>query len=252
LAIIVSCKKVITVTVNNATPVLVVQGNITNQTGPYTVKLTSSVYYSEDNLFPAITGAVVKITDDSTGVTDLLTEKQQGIYLTNTTIGAVNHTYHLFISTGGKEYTATSTMPKQVFLDSITFLTNTGFGQNVTNPLPNFQDPAGVYNAYRFIEWFNSKPSKQIFVFDDRLSDGKYVARQLFNDSSYIQPSDTVQLEMQCIDKNVYNYFKELDGTDPTNGQPTSPANPTSNVSNGALGYFSAHTVQTKRKVFTK
>jgi hypothetical protein len=141
-------------------------------------------------------------------------------------------------------------MPKQVLLDSLTFQTNTGFGNSVTNVLPNFKDPANEYNAYQFLQSINGKLSKQIFVFDDRLSDGRYISRQLFNDSAYIQKLDTIQIEMQCLDKPVFNYFKELSGLDPTNGQPTSPANPTSNISNGALGYFSAHTVERKQVVF--
>lgn len=245
-----ACKKIINVNLNNAAPVLVVQGNVTNESGPYIVKLTKSVYYSADNVYPAVTGATVKITDDSTGVVDVLTEISSGVYATNTTKGSPQYTYHLYINVAGVEYAAVSTMPNQVLLDSLTFLTTDIFGKKQTNPMPNFQDPAGIYNAYRFVETVNNRPLKQIYVFDDRLSDGRYISRQLNNDSSYIQHGDTVKLEMRCIDKNVFTYFKELSGQDPTNGQPTSPANPTSNVSNGALGYFSAHTVQRVQKVF--
>jgi hypothetical protein len=45
------------------------------------------------------------------------------------------------------------------------------------------------------------------------------------------------------VDENIYNYFYELSNVTATAGiQSTTPANPTSNISNGALGYFSAHT----------
>jgi hypothetical protein len=54
---------------------------------------------------------------------------------------------------------------------------------------------------------------------------------------------------MRCIDKKVFDYLKQLSGLDPTNGQPTTPANPTSNISGGSLGYFSAHTVQRKKTI---
>jgi hypothetical protein len=54
---------------------------------------------------------------------------------------------------------------------------------------------------------------------------------------------------MRCIDKNVFEYFKQLSGLDPTNGQPTAPTNPVSNISGGALGYFSAHTTQKKKAI---
>ena len=238
-----ACKKIITVNLNNAPAVLVVQGDVTNEAGPYRVKLTKSVTYTSDNIYPAVSGATVKITDDSTGVVDVLTETADGVYIT--ILSAVE-----CCSAEGKEYAAVSTMPQQVTMDSLTFLTTSFFSRKQTNPMPNFQDPIGIYNAYRFVEMVNSRPLKQIYVFDDRLSDGRYISRQLNNDSSYIQQGDTVKLEMRCIDKNVFTYFKELSGQDPTNGQPTSPANPTSNITNGALGYFSAHTVQRVQKVF--
>ena len=248
--VVCGCKKVINVSLNNAAPTIVIEGNVSNEAGPYQVKLTTSVSYTTDNIYPGVTGAFVTIKDDSTGVTDQLTETPNGVYTTNNTIGAVGHTYHLYVKSNGQEYTATSTMPQQVLLDSITFLTTTAFKKSNTNPQPNFQDPVGVYNAYEFLETFHGVASKQIFVFDDEFSDGRYTVRQLFNDSSYIQKGDTVQLEMRCIDKNIFYYLKELGRQDPTNGQPTSPANPTSNISNGALGYFSAHTTQRKKAVF--
>jgi hypothetical protein len=50
---------------------------------------------------------------------------------------------------------------------------------------------------------------------------------------------------MNCVDKNVYDYFFTLSGVTGNNGfQTATPANPVSNISNGALGYFSAHTTQ--------
>ncbi|MFP5041129.1 DUF4249 domain-containing protein [Parasediminibacterium sp. JCM 36343] len=245
-----ACKKVITVNLKDAAPQIVIEGNITNEARPYIVTIAKSVDFTQDNVYPPVTGATVTIKDDSTGITDMLSELPNGVYSSNATKGDIGHTYHLTVIANGKTYTAASTMPAQVLLDSITFQTNAAFGNSVTNALPNFQDPSGVYNAYQFVQSINGKLSKQLYVFDDRLSDGRYISRQLFNDSAYIQKGDTIQLEMQCLDKPVYSYFKELAGLDPTNGQPTSPANPISNINNGALGYFSAHTVQIKKAVF--
>jgi len=50
---------------------------------------------------------------------------------------------------------------------------------------------------------------------------------------------------MQCVDKKVFTYWYSL-SQQGGNGFANSatPSNPTSNISNGALGYFSAHTVQ--------
>ena len=247
-----ACKKVVTLDLSTAPTSIVIEGNVTNQPGPYWVSITNTVGFYANNTFPPVSGAVVKITDSTTGITDSLIETPMGsgFYSTSKLAGFVGHTYQLDVISGGKEYKASSTMPQQVNFDSITLITNTGFGKPLTNPLVNFQDPPGIANYYNFVETIQNIPSKRIFTFDDRLSDGRYITRQLFNDSSYIQHGDTITIEMQCIDKNVYSYLEELSGQDDTNGQPTSPADPTTNLSNGALGYFSAHTSQTKKTVY--
>ena len=244
-----SCTKVITINLNDAAPQLVIQGNVTNVPGITTITISKTINYSLNNVFPTVSGATVKITDSTNGNIFTLSEITAGTYQTASLQGLQGHTYLLNVLLNGTEYKASSTMPSQVNLDSVTFQINTGFGQTLINPMPNLQDPANINNYYKFIQTINSKITKKIFVFDDRLSDGKYIARQIFNDSAYIQLKDTVQLEMQCLDKPVYEYFKELSGLDPTNGQPTSPSNPTSNISGGVLGYFSACTSQKKKAI---
>jgi hypothetical protein len=59
-----------------------------------------------------------------------------------------------------------------------------------------------------------------------------------------LQSGDTLEVKMYCVDKNIYNYFFSLGQITGNNSfNSASPANPNSNLSNGALGYFSAHTV---------
>ena len=47
------------------------------------------------------------------------------------------------------------------------------------------------------------------------------------------------------ISKTIYEYYNSLE-TNTTDGQSASPANPTSNITNGALGYFNAYSVRKK------
>lgn len=246
-----SCTKVIDINLNNAATKLVIQGNITNVPGITTVTVAKTINFSQDNIFPTVSGAIIKITDSNNGAIFILKETAAGTYQNADLLGSTNHTYLLNVSVNGATYTAASTMPAEVPFDSVTFQQNTGFGRNLINPMPNFKDPANIDNYYQFVESINGKLINKIFVFDDRLSDGKYISRQLFNDSAYIKPGDIVELEMECLDKNVYEYFKQLSGLDPTNGQPTSPTNPVSNIAGGCLGYFSTHTTQ-KRSALVK
>jgi hypothetical protein len=62
-----------------------------------------------------------------------------------------------------------------------------------------------------------------------------------YNDNK-LKAGDEVTIWLESVDKYVYEYFR----TEGSEGwQSASPANPTSNISNGALGYFNACSVRT-------
>lgn len=241
-----SCKKVIDVKLKNAGTQIVITGEVNNKPGPYKVSISKSVNFTADNSFPAVSGAFVTITGN--GITDTLSELDPGNYYTNRLKGKPGKSYNLFVSSGGKQYTATSTIPEPVHLDSITFLIGE---KNNIYAVANFQDPPNVPNYYQFIEFANGEKlnnGRGNSVFSDRLSDGRYIRAILYDDSSDIRSGITLTVQMNCVDKPVYNYLNELLQVS-TNGSrfaSPSPANPTSNINGGALGYFSANTVTNK------
>lgn len=243
-----SCKKIVTLKLNNVPPAIVIEGEVTNLSGPYLVSITSPVNFYADNNFPPVSGASVVISDNN-GVTDSLTEIAAGVYATHVLVGLPGDTYNLSVTVNGTNYRAVSTMPSPVPLDSISFQSNSGFGRTRISAIANFRDPAGVRNYYQFIEYLNgARLAKDLFVFDDRLSDGRYINYTLFNDSTYLQAGDQVEVDLCCVDSAVYSYLFQLfqSGGVGAFNTSASPANPASNISNGAYGYFSAHTVSSK------
>jgi hypothetical protein len=246
-----ACKKVIQVDLNNAAPQIVIEGEVTNGAGPYQVKISKTVNFSAGNSFPPVSGASVQVTDSNNGLVYIFNETTPGLYAANNFTGVTQHTYQLSVLADGKTYTASSTMPAPVHLDSISFIQNLDFNNKpAINAVTNFQDPPGVSNYYQFTEFVNSVQVPDIFVFEDRLSDGKYIRNALYNDTARLDVNDTVVVKMYCVDKNIYNYFFTLFQVSGNNSfQSTSPANPISNISNGALGYFSAHTISLKQIV---
>lgn len=241
-----SCKKVIQVDLNSAAPQIVIEGEITNANGPYVVKISKTVAFSSDNIFPPVSGAIVKITDN-TGLSESLAETSPGIYTTHSITGKPGNTYSLFVSAEGKQYTSVSTMPKPVNLDSVTIEKTRIFNNTQISAVVNFQDPPGLGNYYQFVEYLNGVYRPETFVLEDRLSDGKYISRSLFSDSSDLKSGDNLLVKMYCIDANVYSYMRTFRRVTDNGNQSASPANPISNISNGALGYFSAHTIQSKQ-----
>jgi len=243
---IAACKKVIQVDLKSAEPQLVIEGEVTNGPAPYYVRISRTVDFSAPNDYPPVTNAFVRLTDTTNGISDSMVQVDPGLYRSHEVGGVPHHTYLLQVDMDGKEYTAFSTMPGIVRLDSVTFTQNIGVDNKTEiNAVAGFQDPKGAGNYYQFIEVVNGRQIPDIFVFEDRLSDGKYISYPLYNDSAYLQPGDTLTMTMNCIDKKSYNYFFTLMSVAGSNNfQSATPANPVSNISGGALGYFSAHTTQ--------
>ncbi len=100
--------------------VFVVDGELTNLPGPYKVELKRS-YKFEDNTGAPVSGATVKIIDDS-GIETGLAEKDKGIYLTtdSTFRGVVGKGYKLQIKLNGEVYESSfETLKKPIPIDSV-------------------------------------------------------------------------------------------------------------------------------------
>lgn len=241
-----ACEKVIDIDLNEKDPKIVIEGIIDNQPGPYYVRITTSVNYDESNEFPPISGASVIVTDNLGGV-DTLKEIYPGIYETVSTTGVPGHTYSLNIYTpDGKNFTSVCKMPDLVPFDSLKLDSLEFFGEMAYSFTPYYLDPSVMGNRYRMIlkRYLYGERDNSDDLFDDRFNNGVTNTRPVFNDFELF-PGDTVRLIKQDVDQVIYDYFNTLNLVDDGN----TPANPPSNISNGALGYFSAQTTQTKEVV---
>jgi Domain of unknown function (DUF4249) len=239
-----SCEKVVNVDLKNAEPKIVIEGIVDDSGDAAKVVISKSVPFSSLSNYPAITGATVKITDNA-GNTYTLAETQPGTYTNALLTGVPGRTYTLAVTAEGKNYTAACTMPQPVnmdtlYQDSITVAKKTVF---VT---AEFTDPAGFGNSYHFVEKVNGKRNKTIFITDDLFQDGGIIGNELLDEDLKLRAGDVVEVEMQCIDRVIYRYLR---GLQDLQFNSTVPANPDTNISNNALGYFSAHTSQKKTMV---
>ncbi len=241
-----SCTKEIDINLNNASPQIVIEGHITNEAGPYSVKISKTVNFSEPNNYPPVSSASVVISDN-TGIVDTLTETSPGLYKTSVLSGIPGRTYSLNVKVEGKNFNAISTLPQVVNLDSLAFELFTSSGNSAENSyltLPVFTDPDSIGNAYQFIQTVNGKLDKTIFVLNDNTFNGLKNDQLLFNPDAEIKSGDTVSVEFRCIDQSTYAYFYTLSQI---NDGPFSitPTNPPNNITGSlALGIFTAHTVQ--------
>lgn len=242
------CEKIVHLDYNDNQSKIIIEGNITNEAGPYYVKLTKSIPISETGINPAVDGAVVTISDDA-GNSETLTAEGNGVYSTQALLGTEGRTYTLTVKIADEVYVAQSTMPQRVPFDAVKIDTVTVMGDLEYNLVPVYTDPMEKGNNYRFVLSVNNALINQHFVQNDDLRNGEVNTSRLEvnDDDLKLAPGDVVEVTMECVDKNVALYYTTLAlMTDSGPGGGTTPNNPPNNISNGALGLFSAHTVETK------
>src|SRR5688572_4014384 len=250
-SVLTSCEKVIDIDLNDAEKKYVVEGFITDQAGQCQVTITQTKNFNQDNTFPAVSGATVSITENSSGTVTPLSEASPGIYKHASLAGATGKTYTLTVSINGDLFTASSTIPQLVNMDTIYVSADTWFdGTLIKQANIEYNDPAGTANNYRFVRYRNGIKTKNVFINNDELSDGRHTTTKLFvdddSDEDKLESGDVVKIDMLCIDAAVYKYWYSLEQSATGESQSAAPANPVTNITGGALGYFSAHTFQTK------
>jgi hypothetical protein len=248
------CEKVIDLNLKTSDSQLVIEGNLVDDGQPCQVSLNRSVNYAETNTFPAVSGAAITLTDD-TGARETLRETSPGQYVGATIRAVAGHAYTLRVETGGTAYVAISTLPMVVPFELLR--TEPGiFDPKTIQAVVEYTDPAGEGNSYLFRQYRNGRLNKTFFIQNDKFTDGKHVSQALRNmggggttdDLDKLASGDSLKVEMQNIDPNVYEYFRTLNQILQSNPAfSTTPANPKSNFSGGALGYFSAHSRRVQR-----
>lgn len=239
-----SCEKEIDVELRSVPSQIVIEG-IVKQDQLATVRVSHTLDFNNNNGYPNLSGAVVTISDDQ-GNSEVLKQGADGWYTAEDIKGEVGRKYDMSVVYKGQEYTATSRMAPHVPLESISIKKIAA----VDNPFPilHFKDPIGETNQYyRALVFINGKqhPDVQEFVVSTEFNDGDPYDWELMvftNDADVnpIEKGDELTIELQCIDKGTYMFFLTLMSI----GQ--SPTNPISNITNGALGYFSACTAERK------
>ncbi|MGA7160345.1 MAG: DUF4249 domain-containing protein [Bacteroidota bacterium] len=251
----IGCQKVVSIDLNNANPRLVIEGIVTDQPGPYSVKLSMSGDYFAPSLhFPPVSNAVIIVTDNF-GQIDTLKEAASGTYLSSTLLGVAGSTYTMFVNSEGKQYNATSSMPKKVFIDSLYALVrNASRGEGPGYDIyVSFKDPPEPGNYYRInatssvVIPTDSIDGRRYRLYTDKLTNGNEMMERI-RAGRLVVAGDTITISLYSIDKAAYDYFNTLNDILISDRAPTSlsPANPTTNISNGSLGYFAAYTIDTK------
>ena len=243
---------------------LVVDGEITSEIKAHRVRLTtSSSFLGEEPDFP-VQGASVKISDSRSVYPLKENPDEPGNYYTDAGVeGIPGETYMLDIElqeeiNGTTHYTASCSMFPAAPMDSIGIQWIEQW--EVWEIQCYAQDPPSrdfymfdlLRNGTLLTDTINER-----FVTDDQFYNGSYtngvgVGYLSPSEGEDIQPGDEITLRLGRITEEYYQYYWEVVSetgyNNPLFGGP--PANIKGNISNGAMGFFSAYAVEVAGKIY--
>jgi hypothetical protein len=257
-----NCTERIDIKVDSSHTRLVVEGYVTTDTAVHWVRLSTTSDYFYNQPAPSVSGAIVRI-DDGEQV-HILTESDiiPGMYYTSSNYyGIPGKTYTLNIRNVdvngdgvSEEYTASSALNPVNHLDSIALKYFSAFGYTGYEVQLYAWDPPSR-------DWYSFKLRKngvlmtdtlyELVVQSDELFNGNYThgitAQFLSNDKpeEVLEVGDTVTFEINGITEEYYNFVIEAQSQiypqTPLFSGP--PANIRTNLNNGAIGFFTAYSV---------
>ena len=253
LNLLVSCEETIILDLDQAKAGVVIDGLVTNVAGTSYVKISKTAGFYESGPTEKITSAIVRLVDDK-GVQTVFThnpegsKEYEGVYLPNPNFkGGVGRIFKLTVTIGSQVYEA------QDELLTITKIDSVGYRINATQE----EDPAKegeIYEALLYTREPQETKDYYLFKFyrNDSLTyfkngevyfandEGIGEAIDGFQSPVYYSLKDTATVEMYSLTRNGFLFYNDLNNLNNGDGGMFSPppANPRTNWSNGALGFF--------------
>lgn len=241
-----SCEDIIEVELDSIPPRMVIEGIINDLDPEVQIKLSTTSDYFKPGENPAVRDAFVTITDEYGNIT-AFEETDPGTFTSNTLAVIANTTYTLEVQTTEEFYQAVCTFPEKVNIDSLSYEPAPAymdFEENAYQVSCYLQDPGQIKNYYRmkaYVKGDEISGNQSKVVFNDDFVDGNVITLPWEQEGFF--PMDTVVVELQTLDLATYDYYRTLFSIlDEGLGNPN-PANPETNLSNDALGYFGAFTI---------
>ncbi|MFC0181122.1 protein of unknown function [Pseudarcicella hirudinis] len=269
-----SCEDVVQLEGAKYTPVLVVDGNINNLPGNQTIKLIMSQGYFDNTQAPVVTGASVKVTDNTGKVYDFKDLKNNGEYIwvpakADEIMGEIGKKYSLEVKTNGETYQAVSELKRVPKIDSILYQFDDA-SQNQTGddkPKKGYdaqfyaRDFKGEGDCYRVKTYRNGKlfnePADIVIIYDAAFQKGAQTdglmfilpVRRSISHQLYLE-NDIIKVELSSITEGNFNFWNQA-RQELNNGglfsRPTSsiPTNISSVSGKKAAGWFGTSAIST-------
>ena len=206
--LLISCEEIIELPLESAEPLIVIEGKINDAVNRQEVLISEMQSFSADSRRKPITNAEVLVNKDG-GSWRKLREVEAGRYIIDNFRGKPGETYNLSVKYKGATYSAQSTMPQLVKIDSIGYRIN-DFDDSRRIPIISYQDPPNVKNYYFCQLIINGEVNTSLFISNDKYTDGKIVRQSLNDFDLELLDNALVKVELRNIDEASFNYCKSI------------------------------------------
>ena len=252
-----ACERVVIIDLNDAAPALVIEGRILKDSLAI-VKVHQTSSYFQPDTQRCICGATVVIREN-TAESDTLEQIAPGLYQSTIIRGREDHEYFLTVIFQDEIYEASSYLSAQPQIFSFTQRSFASFGDFSDSSAFDFGGGGGLLDSlpwFLFTNIYDDPATSDYYMFEYYVNGERRTGRYNVSTDSNAKddtlmyspgPSalfftgDTVKVRVYAIDNGIYNYFDMLNDALSSNSFFSStPYNPVSNISNGAMGYFAA------------
>jgi hypothetical protein len=251
-----SCEKTITLDLDeqeNLTNKIVIEGLLTDDAAYNYVKVSRTTGFYSSGSSPRITNATVSIEDGEGNIVNFLhytgeNADSLGYYLPETEFaGVVGKTYTLTVVADGETFTATDKLARLVPIEKLDYRINDDEFEDPEDPgrfyelLLYVTEPKETKDYYLFKSVRNGKveymSETDIYFSDDELIAEKIEGIPL---PVFFAQNDVAGVEVYSLSREAFIFYRDLQKLLNNDGGlfGTPPANPRTNLSNGAVGFF--------------
>ena len=257
--ILAACEKTVYLDLDKTNPKVVIEGMITDRENMQFVKVSRSAGFYSTGGTPKITDATVSVQDDQGNTFNFVHNPNNhpdslGIYLPETPFaGVIGRTYSLTVVVDGKSYEAEDKLFRLVPIDKLEYEIDQDEEDDPEDPGRFYEvllwvtEPKDTKDYYLFTVYRNGEIAYEndtdVYYGDDELigEDIDGVSMPV-----YFAKDDKAEIVVYSLSREAFIFYRDLDKLINNDGGMfgTPPANPRTNLSNGAVGFFQASAVQ--------
>lgn len=255
-----ACEETILLDIDQAPEKVVIEGLLTDRSKDQYIRVSRTEDFYSTSTPEKVTNAIVRVRSSDGNEYNYI-QFSPGYYVPQTEFsGEVGKTYQLTVTIGNTTYTSEDELLRITPVDSLGYRPYEGFETDEPEAelfelLLYFREPRDTKDYYMFKFYTNdtltyNSPNDIYVTSDDALGE----SINGFPSPVQFAANDTARMELYSLSRNGYIYYSDLTNLLFSDGGMFGPvpANPRSNISNGALGFFQVSAVTSASRIIKK